>query len=449
MTTTATPLKIDLLTNCCHSLKRGYELWEQWYNTQDDWLLKEAIFWIHHGIELAFKQLLIQTNEFLVVEELDKAVDKLVKAGSSPSPSVGALALLEQEAIYVVGFQKLVDRCAIILHLDPLRVKKEEKNLRAKIDELTSLRNKIAHFAVELQIQTVANLLADILAPLLKLLEENLKDDNFTQKCLPELRNKVQTVKMVNEFFGISPALMVPWFTGREEVLQQLDDQLKQHGTAILTGDPGIGKTQTAIQYAHQHRHDYRYVLWTEATSTTKFFSTKIFDIAKELSLPDHPQIKTPAKQEEATKHDLRHWLQQHTHWLLIVDDVDTLEGCAKINDFVPRTATGQVLFTTREQPVHLIPQLLDLKELNLEEKALLLLRRVKPNYTLTLAEARMASQEWEIALQMVQQMGRRIPTRINEQLILDIQSLGLVNYLSLLTQQPLTLRSNYDKSNH
>ena len=62
----ATPsLRIGLLDNSCHSLQRGYELWHQRQTTQDGWLLKEAVFWIHHGIELALKHLLVQTNEYI------------------------------------------------------------------------------------------------------------------------------------------------------------------------------------------------------------------------------------------------------------------------------------------------------------------------------------------------------------------------------------------------
>ena len=63
---TYTIKKIDLLDNCCHSLKRGYQLFNEWKTKQNDkWLLKEAIIWVQHGIELAIKQLLVQTNEFL------------------------------------------------------------------------------------------------------------------------------------------------------------------------------------------------------------------------------------------------------------------------------------------------------------------------------------------------------------------------------------------------
>lgn len=72
-------LRIGLLDNSYHSLKRGYELWSQWTQTDDAWLLKESIIWVHHGIELSLKQLLAQTNAFLVFENIDSAIENLGK----------------------------------------------------------------------------------------------------------------------------------------------------------------------------------------------------------------------------------------------------------------------------------------------------------------------------------------------------------------------------------
>ena len=41
-------------------------MWSKGRKKGDALLLKEAIIWIHHGIELSLKQLLVQTNEYLV-----------------------------------------------------------------------------------------------------------------------------------------------------------------------------------------------------------------------------------------------------------------------------------------------------------------------------------------------------------------------------------------------
>ena len=44
-----------------------------------------------------------------------------------------------------------------------------------------------------------------------------------------------------------------PFFTGREQVLAQLQEALAAQGRAALSGLGGVGKTQTAVEYAHRH----------------------------------------------------------------------------------------------------------------------------------------------------------------------------------------------------
>jgi hypothetical protein len=56
-----------------------------------------------------------------------------------------------------------------------------------------------------------------------------------------------------------------PFFTGREEVLQQLHKTISASRIASLSGLGGIGKTQTAVEYAYRHRDDYSAVLWVGA----------------------------------------------------------------------------------------------------------------------------------------------------------------------------------------
>lgn len=44
-----------------------------------------------------------------------------------------------------------------------------------------------------------------------------------------------------------------PYFTGREEILGEIKKKLDSAGRVVLTGIPGVGKTQTAAEYAYQH----------------------------------------------------------------------------------------------------------------------------------------------------------------------------------------------------
>jgi len=231
-------LEIGLLDNSCHSLKRGYEMWSLWKNKNDGWLLKESVIWIHHGIELALKQLLVQTNEFLVFENVDRAVERLgILRRKKGMKDAGVLNLFENdERAISVGFKNLIERTAITLSIPELN---ENQFLRIKIDELTKYRNKMVHFSVKIDVNELSNLLSDILDPFLELLEREIKDLNFKNKCMPEIRKaaipvikfskeryqeaEIRVEKILNQFngqkisgslFGKIDEIILPKFAG-------------------------------------------------------------------------------------------------------------------------------------------------------------------------------------------------------------------------------------------
>ncbi len=80
-----------------------------------------------------------------------------------------------------------------------------------------------------------------------------------------------------------------PYFTGREDVLEELHRALNSEGAAALgqaiSGLGGIGKTQTAVEYAYRHRDDYSAVLWTRA-DTEDALAAGFVEIARTLQEP-------------------------------------------------------------------------------------------------------------------------------------------------------------------
>jgi hypothetical protein len=195
MSTKSSSLRIGLHDNSCHSLQRGYELWQQGNATRDGWLLKEAVFWIHHGIELVLKQLLVQSNEYLVFEKVDDAVKKLAQLRRQANMSnARVLDLFDQNegGIVAVSFHNLIQRAALMINIAELS---EGMPLRSNIDELTRFRNKIVHFSIEMDVNHIASLLSDILDPLLDLLSREIHDTNFINNCIPDIRRRAQPVR--------------------------------------------------------------------------------------------------------------------------------------------------------------------------------------------------------------------------------------------------------------
>jgi tetratricopeptide (TPR) repeat protein/tRNA A-37 threonylcarbamoyl transferase component Bud32 len=138
-----------------------------------------------------------------------------------------------------------------------------------------------------------------------------------------------------------------PVFTGREDVIAKLHSDLTNSGAASLSqvqaicGLGGIGKTQTAVEYAYRYRADYTAVLWVGAASEHSL-STDFASLARVLSLPE-PEDRN----EEQLVDAVHRWLQANNGWLLIFDNADEAR---LLRSYLPRQHNGHVLLTSRTQ---------------------------------------------------------------------------------------------------
>lgn len=163
------------------------------------------------------------------------------------------------------------------------------------------------------------------------------------------------------------------FFTGRESLVERLFTNFTpEHPSDVvpiqaLSGLGGLGKTQTAVEYAYRYRRHYRAVLWMRAETEEELLAG--FTSAAEL-------LKRPAAHVQQTQDvlaSMQEWFQNTTNWLLILDNADQI---ALIEPFLPLSARGHILLTTRATAVRSIAEPMPLTPLTPDDGALCLLRR-------------------------------------------------------------------------
>ena len=164
-----------------------------------------------------------------------------------------------------------------------------------------------------------------------------------------------------------------PFFTGREEVLENLYDSLRVGKTVAvvqpraLTGLGGIGKTQTAVEYAYRYYSDYpEAILWARADSREGLVAD-FGAMARALHLPEE------AQDQNLVIDAVKRWLKEHANWLLILDNVEDL---TMIKSVLPSAHRGHILLTTRIQATGEMARSVEMEKMEPKEGTLFLLRR-------------------------------------------------------------------------
>jgi tetratricopeptide (TPR) repeat protein/transcriptional regulator with XRE-family HTH domain len=187
-----------------------------------------------------------------------------------------------------------------------------------------------------------------------------------------ELFSNLETETLSTSIWSI-PYQRNPYFTGRENILQQLHTLLTapQRSTDLcsiaLCGLGGLGKTQTAIEYAYRSLQDYHALFWLHA-ETREQLLMDLLALADRLDLaerrqPDHHQ----------TLDAVCAWLNTHHNWLLILDNVQEVQV---IRDLLPSLHHGSLLFTTRLPTLGTLAQTVHLEPMEKDEGIYFLLRR-------------------------------------------------------------------------
>lgn len=132
-------------------------------------------------------------------------------------------------------------------------------------------------------------------------------------------------------------------FTGRTAELDAIDAAFGSPERAVvmqaITGLGGVGKSELAVRYVHQHAHEYDIVAWVRAEDGG---IADLSELASALDLPV-AQLTPPERALSALR-----WLGGcEERWLLVLDNVAAPE---QLRDCCPSTGNGRVLVTTRHR---------------------------------------------------------------------------------------------------
>ena len=157
-------------------------------------------------------------------------------------------------------------------------------------------------------------------------------------------------------------------FTGRQEMLDRVRDQLVDAGAVAVTalhGMGGVGKTQLAIEYAHRFASSYAVVWWVDAEQTA-LVGEQLAALAPRVGVAVSGRVDADALAVLA-------WLRHEGGWLVVFDNAEDPAGLRPwVSD-----GPGHTLVTSRHPNWTLVSEAVEVDVLARSESVELLGRQV------------------------------------------------------------------------
>jgi tetratricopeptide (TPR) repeat protein len=215
-----------------------------------------------------------------------------------------------------------------------------------------------------------------------------------------------------------------PNFTGRDELLEVLGEELRRRTDVAVTqaraihGLGGVGKSQLVLEYSHRHAAEYELIWWIPADRPTTALAA-LAALARQLG------IQEMADQHEMVA-ELFDELRRRDRWLLVYDNAEEPE---MVTPLLPPGGVGHVLITSRFRAWGRVAESLPLDVLPRLESSALLLRRT-------------ASHDEESATALAEFLGD-LPLALEEAAAyVEETQIALADYLQLARERTVELFS-------
>jgi len=139
-------------------------------------------------------------------------------------------------------------------------------------------------------------------------------------------------------------------FTGRDEELRQLRDELRTRRMVVfqpltIHGPGGVGKTQVALEYAHRFRADYDVIWWMDC-GQAQYVDASLVDLGQQLR--EQFGISVPEDGAEVCRQVLQTLSEglPDKRWLLVYDNAEDVK---QLTPLLP-VGGGHVLITSQSE---------------------------------------------------------------------------------------------------
>lgn len=245
-------IKISLRENGEHSFKRGLEYYTEYRRTQDQMLLKDAIMFLHHGIELLMKEVLVHHSPYLIFEDLRDIPNKQKEADKQ---GIGIFFLPKPPR--TASYEVVLER--VEAFIKPVGL---DQRLLDDLKHLNRLRNQLEHYAIEADKNEVVQLLVAVHEPLERLFEAEIGpldqlrtpeieqawnewEDDYMSHLAEEQDLKNQEIiaflkkfngqKVPGYLFNLEDEITLPKFSRIDDGIIRLDDNSEDYMGSINT----------------------------------------------------------------------------------------------------------------------------------------------------------------------------------------------------------------------